>query len=69
MPKTYVFEMGMTCDGCANAAKKVLSKLGDKVICIDADVATKTIKVTTSLESSEIQTQLEKTGKSIKLLK
>uniref|UniRef100_A0A0M3II72 Copper transport protein ATOX1 n=1 Tax=Ascaris lumbricoides TaxID=6252 RepID=A0A0M3II72_ASCLU len=26
---TYVFELAMTCEGCANAARKVLSKLGD----------------------------------------
>uniref|UniRef100_A0A0N5B545 Copper transport protein ATOX1 n=1 Tax=Strongyloides papillosus TaxID=174720 RepID=A0A0N5B545_STREA len=68
MSNIFIFEMGMTCEGCANAAKKVLSKLGDKVLSVETDVALKTVKVTTTLDSSTIQAQLEKTGKTIKLI-
>uniref|UniRef100_A0A0K0EJT2 Copper transport protein ATOX1 n=1 Tax=Strongyloides stercoralis TaxID=6248 RepID=A0A0K0EJT2_STRER len=68
MSNTFVFEMNMTCEGCANAAKKVLSKLGDKVSSVETDVGSKTVKVTTTLDSSTIQAQLEKTGKAIKLI-
>ncbi|CEF67993.1 Heavy metal-associated domain, HMA-containing protein [Strongyloides ratti] len=67
MSNNFVFEMNMTCEGCANAAKKVLSKLGDKVSSVETDVASRTVKVTTTLDSSVIQEQLEKTGKTIKL--
>uniref|UniRef100_A0A0K0ETW0 Copper transport protein ATOX1 n=1 Tax=Strongyloides venezuelensis TaxID=75913 RepID=A0A0K0ETW0_STRVS len=68
MSNIFIFEMDMTCEGCANAAKKVLSKLGDKVLSVETDVALKTVKVTTTLDSSSIQAQLEKTGKTIKLI-
>ncbi|CAI4230796.1 unnamed protein product [Auanema sp. JU1783] len=64
----YVFEMAMTCGGCAAAARKVLGKLGEKVVIDDIDVDTKTIKVTTDLPADEILEALKKTGKEIKQL-
>jgi len=59
--------MAMTCEGCANAAKRVLSKLGDKVGSVDTDVNTKTVKVSTSLSADEILDTLKKTGKEVQL--
>ncbi|EFP04229.1 CRE-CUC-1 protein [Caenorhabditis remanei] len=65
----YVFEMGMTCGGCANAARRVLGKLGeDKVKIDDINVETKKITVTTDLPASDILEALKKTGKEIKQL-
>ncbi|CAI5445405.1 unnamed protein product [Caenorhabditis angaria] len=65
----YVFEMAMTCGGCANAARKVLGKLGeDKVKIDDINVETKKITVTTDLPADDILEALKKTGKEIKRL-
>ncbi|KAK6056152.1 heavy metal-associated domain protein [Cooperia oncophora] len=60
--------MAMTCDGCANAARRVLGKLGDKVTIDNIDVGTKQVVVTTDLPASEILETLKKTGKEIKQL-
>ena len=54
--------MEMTCEGCANAAKKVLGKQGDKVSEVVTDVGTKTVKVTSSMSSDEVLEVLKKTG-------
>ncbi|KAK6009060.1 heavy metal-associated domain protein, partial [Ostertagia ostertagi] len=67
MPQ-YTFEMAMTCDGCANAARRVLGKLGDKVTVDKIDVGTKQVVVTTDLPASDILEALKKTGKEIKQL-
>ncbi|PIO65182.1 heavy metal-associated domain protein, partial [Teladorsagia circumcincta] len=64
----YTFEMAMTCDGCANAARRVLGKLGDKVTVDKIDVGTKQVVVTTDLPASDILEALKKTGKEIKQL-
>ncbi|CAJ0578465.1 unnamed protein product, partial [Mesorhabditis spiculigera] len=69
MTKTLVFEMAMTCEGCANAARRVLGKLGEeKVKVLDVDVATKKVTVASEIPAAEIQAALEKTGKAIKLI-
>uniref|UniRef100_A0A914V4A3 Copper transport protein ATOX1 n=1 Tax=Plectus sambesii TaxID=2011161 RepID=A0A914V4A3_9BILA len=65
---TYTYEVGMTCEGCANAARKVLGKLGDKVSKVDIDVGAKTVKVTTTASQDEILETLKKTGKETKLI-
>ncbi|KAL8617117.1 hypothetical protein ACOMHN_014287 [Nucella lapillus] len=62
---TYEFQMEMTCEGCEKAAKKVLEKLGDKVSKVETDLQTKTVRVTTTMTASEVQEQLEKTGKKV----
>ncbi|CAB3401462.1 unnamed protein product [Caenorhabditis bovis] len=68
MPQ-YVFEMGMTCSGCANAARKVLGKLGeDKLKIDDINVETKMITVTTELTADVVLEALKKTGKEVKLV-
>ncbi|CAD5234449.1 unnamed protein product [Bursaphelenchus xylophilus] len=65
MSQTYNFKVEMTCEGCANAARRVLGKLGDKVQDIKIDVGAKTVSVTTTTTKEEIQTALEKTGKGV----
>uniref|UniRef100_A0AC35F8J5 HMA domain-containing protein n=1 Tax=Panagrolaimus sp. PS1159 TaxID=55785 RepID=A0AC35F8J5_9BILA len=67
MPSTYTFNMVMTCEGCAGAAKRVLGKLGDKVLNVETDVSSQTVRVTTDLSSEEILTTLKKTGKEVSL--
>ncbi|KAE9417250.1 hypothetical protein Angca_007594, partial [Angiostrongylus cantonensis] len=63
----YTFEMAMTCEGCANAARRVLSKLGEDKVTVDKiDVDTKQVIVTTDLPASQILQTLEKTGKAVK---
>jgi len=59
--------MAMTCEGCANAAKRVLGKLGDKVSNVVTDVPSQTVTVTTSLPSDEILETLKKTGKAVSI--
>ncbi|VDM06870.1 unnamed protein product [Wuchereria bancrofti] len=67
----------MTCDGCANAARKVLSKLGGKSIFDDAtfqndiqdvqiSVQNQRVVVTTTLPADSILAALQKTGKKCK---
>ncbi|KAJ1345879.1 hypothetical protein KIN20_000508 [Parelaphostrongylus tenuis] len=68
MPQ-YTFEMAMTCEGCANAARRVLGKLGEDKVTIDKiDVDTKQVVVTSDLPANEILQTLQKTGKEVKQL-
>ncbi|KAF8359880.1 cuc-1 [Pristionchus pacificus] len=65
MPQTHTFEMGMTCGSCANAARRVLEKMGEGITIDSIDVPTKRIVVTTEKSAEEVKTQLEKTGKAV----
>uniref|UniRef100_A0A0R3S2N9 Copper transport protein ATOX1 n=1 Tax=Elaeophora elaphi TaxID=1147741 RepID=A0A0R3S2N9_9BILA len=56
----------MTCEGCANAARKVLSKLGADVSDIRIDVDAQRVTVETTLPADSILATLEKTGKKCK---
>nr|AXN72717.1 antioxidant 1 copper chaperone [Physella acuta] len=60
--KTYEFHMEMTCEGCANAAKRVLGKLGE-VKSVETNVQTKKVTVTSSLNPDQLLESLKKTGK------
>uniref|UniRef100_A0A1I7XU28 Copper transport protein ATOX1 n=1 Tax=Heterorhabditis bacteriophora TaxID=37862 RepID=A0A1I7XU28_HETBA len=61
--------MAMTCSGCANAARRVLGKIGEDKVKIDnIDVETKMITVTTDLPAADILEALRKTGKEVKQL-
>jgi len=59
----------MTCDGCSNAVKRVLGKLGDQVTNMDVSWEKKLVTVTTDLPPEKILETLEKTGKQVSLLK
>lgn len=65
MSKTFQFHLEMTCEGCANAAKNVLGKLGDGVSKVTTNVDDKSVLVETTLSSDEILEALKKTGKAV----
>lgn len=56
--------MDMTCDGCVNSAKKVLSKL-ENIEDIEASYETKTVCVKTTLDHDVVLVALQKTGKTV----
>ncbi|KAM3180451.1 hypothetical protein ACTXT7_016254 [Hymenolepis weldensis] len=66
--KTYKFELEMTCEGCANAAKRVLGQLGSDVSSVITDVSTNTVTVSTTLPEETILDQLKKTTKPVKAI-
>eukprot|EP00752_Nemacystus_decipiens_P009243 g8256.t1 len=44
MSETTVFNVGMTCEGCASATKRILSKM-EGVSAVEADVEAKKVTV------------------------
>ncbi|EJD74060.1 hypothetical protein LOAG_18571 [Loa loa] len=66
MSNTYTFELSMTCDGCANAVRKVLSKLGADISDVQINLETQRVIVTTTLSADSILAVLQKTGKECK---
>ncbi|VDD74162.1 unnamed protein product [Mesocestoides corti] len=63
---TYNFEMEMSCEGCANAAKRVLAKLGDAVLSVHIDVENNSLVVTSTLPEETILEALQKTSKPVR---
>ncbi|ESO03431.1 hypothetical protein HELRODRAFT_80629, partial [Helobdella robusta] len=62
----YVFKMEMTCEGCSNAAKRVLGRIGvDDVV---ADLKEQKLFVTTDKSSKEVLETLQKTGKKVEMM-
>jgi len=67
------FEVGMTCDGCANACKRILGKI-DGVSEVKTDVAAKSVivtadeKVSSELMLGKLQTWSKASGKSVALV-
>jgi len=59
----HEFNMEMTCEGCSNAAKRVLAKIG--VTDVTADLTTKKLYVTSDKTSDELLETLKKTGKNV----
>lgn len=55
------FNVGMTCEGCASAVKRILSKM-DGVEKVETDVAAKTVVVQSS-EAATPESMLEKLEK------
>ncbi|KAL5967804.1 Metal homeostasi factor ATX1 [Taenia solium] len=66
--KTYNFEVEMTCEGCANAVKRVLSKLGSDVSSVHTDVDKNTVTVTSTLPEKTILETLLKTSKPVNVI-
>lgn len=66
------FDVGMTCDGCANAVKRILGKI-EGVTNIDTNVEAKTVDVTHSdsvskeLMLDKLQKWSAASGKSVAL--
>jgi copper chaperone len=59
----HEFNMEMTCEGCSNAAKRVLGKIG--VTDVTADLTTKKLYVVSDKPSDELLETLKKTGKNV----
>ena len=57
------FEVGMTCDGCASACKRILLKI-DGVESVEADVPNKKLFVNGTADPDEMLQKLEKWSKS-----
>ncbi|KAH8877531.1 copper chaperone [Schistosoma japonicum] len=66
--RTYTFNMEMSCEGCAKAAKRVLMSLGDAIKEVEANVQSNTITVQTTLPADDILHKLEETQKKIVLV-
>ncbi|EKU22660.1 hypothetical protein NSK_008095 [Nannochloropsis salina CCMP1776] len=72
-PKTTTFHVGMTCDGCANAVKRILGKM-EGVTAIDTNVPEKKVVVQTEdhVQATDLLTALAKwgeaAGKEVKML-
>ncbi|CAB9507623.1 Copper transport protein ATOX1 [Seminavis robusta] len=62
MPETK-FNVGMTCEGCANAVKRILGKV-EGVSSVETDVAAKTVVVQAdeSVTPASMLEKLEKWG-------
>ncbi|XP_025087966.1 copper transport protein ATOX1-like [Pomacea canaliculata] len=65
MASVFEFNMEMTCEGCANAAKKVLGKHPHEVTSVETDVGAQRVLVTSTLSSDQLLEILEKTGKKV----
>jgi len=63
----HEIHMEMTCDGCANAAKKVMGKLSE-VTSVETDVPRKVVTVTSDASPDFLVEQLKKTGKECKYI-
>mmetsp|Transcript_3736 Transcript_3736/g.8015 ORF Transcript_3736/g.8015 Transcript_3736/m.8015 type:complete len:83 (+) Transcript_3736:119-367(+) len=59
---TTLFNVGMTCGGCAKACTRILSKI-DGVVNVEPDVAAKTILVTGTADPADMLAALEKWSK------
>lgn len=58
----------MTCEGCANAVKRVLSKLGNDISSVRTDVDKNIVMVTSTLPEKTILETLQKTSKPVKVI-
>lgn len=63
--KVHEFTVEMTCEGCSDAAKRVLGKLGDKVSNVDINLEDKKVFVTSAMTPEELTETLKKTGKEV----
>jgi len=59
----HEFNMEMTCEGCSNAAKRVLAKIG--VTDVTADLPKQKLYVTSDKPKDELLESLKKTGKKV----
>ena len=70
MPTTTAFTVGMTCEGCAGAIKRILGKM-EGVATVDTDVASKRVLVTGEASAEAMLAALQKwaasSGKSVAL--
>ncbi|KAL5005351.1 hypothetical protein ScPMuIL_018807 [Solemya velum] len=62
--KKHIFQMEMTCEGCAGAAKRVLGKK-EGVTTVETSVEKQRVFVESELSSDELLEILKKTGKTV----
>lgn len=60
--------MEMTCEGCANAAKRVLKRKGVEESDIHTDVDSQKVTVTSTLSPEELLEALKKTQKPVSFI-
>jgi copper chaperone len=58
--------MEMSCEGCSNAAKRVLGKIG--VTEVEADLTSQKLFVTSDKSHTDLLAALQKTGKKVEYL-
>jgi len=63
MSTKHEFNMEMPCEGCSNAAKRVLSKINETNVV--ADLAAQKVWVVSDKSSDELLQVLQKTGKKV----
>jgi len=69
--KIYKFNVAMTCDGCANSVKRVLSKKSEEKelsIEVEVDLLKKVVTVKTALPEEEILETIKKTNLAVSKL-
>ncbi|CAH8495020.1 unnamed protein product [Schistosoma turkestanicum] len=66
--RTYTFNMEMSCECCAKAAKRVLASLGDAIKEVETNVTNNTVTVRTTLPADDVLQKLEQTQKKITLV-
>lgn len=64
--KKHEFKMEMACEGCSNAAKRVLAKIGVEEV--EADLAAQKVFVTSDKPQDELLAALKKTGKNVEYI-
>ncbi|SCU96769.1 LADA_0H02652g1_1 [Lachancea dasiensis] len=65
-PKHYHFEVVMTCEGCSNAIKRVLTRLEPDVSEINISLEKQTVDVKSVLPFETVLDKIKKTGKEVK---
>lgn len=68
MATKHEFKFGMTCEGCTNAAKRVLGKIGVDTETVECSVENQRLFVTTDKSVEELTEALKKTGKTIEYI-
>jgi len=66
--KKYEYHFDMTCDGCLNAAKKVLLKIDVPNDAVTADMPGKKLYVQTDKSEADVTSALQKTGKAVNFI-
>ncbi|XP_053389442.1 copper transport protein ATOX1-like [Mercenaria mercenaria] len=66
--QTQEFQMEMTCEGCSNAARRVLGKLGVSESDIQTDLQAQKVTVTSTFSKEKLLETLQKTGKKVSFI-
>ncbi|SCU95447.1 LAMI_0F02498g1_1 [Lachancea mirantina] len=64
--KHYHFDVKMTCEGCSNSIKRVLTRLEPEVSKFEVSLEKQTVDVFTHLPFETVLAKIKKTGKEVK---